>query len=135
MYTHPKHLMTNIQPPKFSLKVSKGLRQEGVLQQVVDCAVDQFKAYLGSSLSTHVDDVQLLIDLCSAVERCKSDTKFDKKVACIMVLKALFPGQIAQNEAALLKLATQIDVLHSYGLFERKSVLSRFGRLFASKKK
>lgn len=126
----------NVKPIALSLKVSKGLRTEGVLQQVADAATDQLRAYLGASLSTHSEDLQLIIDLCRALERCHSDTKFDKKACACMVLRALFPAKVATDEPSLVKLCDQIDVLHSYGLFERKSVLYRISKaVFSSEKK
>lgn len=101
----------------------------------MDAATNQLRAFLGNSLASHVDDLQLLIDLCRAIERVVSGVKFDKKACACMVLKGLFPSML-NDEASLLKLSNQIDVLHSYGIFERKAISHRvYSSCFSSKKK
>lgn len=126
--------MSNIPKLQLSLKVHNKLLKTGIQSQVVDCLVDQLRSYLGSDLARHSRDIQLIVDICRALERCPQ--KVDKKLACMTVLRTLFPAVIAVDEASILDLEATIDTLHSLHLFERKSVLFRaYKALFVSQKK
>lgn len=126
--------MSNLPKINLSLKVHNKLLKSGVQSQIVDSLADQLRTYLGSELQKHSRDIQLVVDICRALERYSG--KIDKKLVCILILKQLFPGKIASDEQAILDMDSTIDTLHSLGLFEKKGVLGRLYKwAFVSQKK
>lgn len=126
--------MSNLPKVKLALKVHNKLLKAGAQSAIIDILVEQTRSFLGSDIQKHAGDLQLIVDICRALERCPQ--KVDKKLVCILVLKALFPGRVAHDEQAILALDATIDTLHSLGLFEKKAVLSRLYKwAFRSQKK
>ncbi len=126
--------MSNLPKVKLTLKVHNKLLKAGAQSAIVDLLIEQTRAFLGSEIHKHSRDIQLVVDICRSLERCPH--KIDKKLVCILVLKALFPGRVAHDEQAVLDIDRTIDSLHSLGLFERKAILSKLYRwAFSSKKK
>lgn len=126
--------MSNLPKLEIKLKVHHGLLKSGIQAQIVELIVDQLRAYLGSELPKHSRDIQIIVDICRAIERCGQ--KIDKLETCILVMRALFPGSVAADEAGIFDLKTTIDTLHSLGLFDRKAFLFRiYQAIFGTKKK